>query len=94
MKRILVLSFVSLTILRLTFAQTKVITTGNNLVDPANPLAADIVIGSDQGTRHDASMMWWSNASASRISLTGETFFLSRWASTVDNANVGLAANN
>lgn len=69
---------------------SRLYTTGNNTVDPGNPMAADIVIGSVAGTRHDASMMWWSNSSASRISNTGDVFYLSVWNTT--NANIALAA--
>jgi len=73
-------------------AQVQVVTTGNNLINPTNPGAADVVIGSslNGGTRHDASIMWWSNASADRISDTGDEFYLSVWATT--SANIGLAA--
>jgi hypothetical protein len=75
-----------------TQAQTQIITTGNNVVNTANPLAADVVIGSNgnSGIRHDGSMMWWSNASASRISNTADVFYLSVWNTTT--ANIALAA--
>ncbi|MFD2581611.1 hypothetical protein ACFSR6_03855 [Pedobacter vanadiisoli] len=64
-------------------AQPQVVTTGNNVVDASNPYAADVVIGSDAagGIRHDSSIMWWSNASASRISNTGHSFNFSVWSS-------------
>ncbi|MET3981621.1 hypothetical protein ABIB62_004237 [Mucilaginibacter sp. UYP25] len=68
--------------------QVQVMTTGNNTINSANPYAADVVIGSDKGTRHDASMMWWSSGSADRISLTNDTFYLSQW-NTV-NPNIAL----
>jgi hypothetical protein len=71
-------------------AQSQVITTGNNVVNAASPYAADVVMGSDQGTRHDASMMWWSNASASHISNTSDVFYMSVWNTT--NSNIGLNA--
>jgi hypothetical protein len=75
MKRILLLLTAGIfTAFQLVSARTKVITTGHNLVNPADPYAADIVIGSDRGTRHDGSLMWWSSASACRISLLGDTF--------------------
>jgi hypothetical protein len=93
MKRILLLLTAGCTmILHTVSAQTKVVTTGNNLVNPADPYSADIVIGSDQagGIRHDASMMWWSSGSASRISNTGDVFYLSRWSTTTPN--IGLSA--
>ncbi|WPU94011.1 hypothetical protein SNE25_00535 [Mucilaginibacter sabulilitoris] len=93
MKRILLLWIVGCTIILDTVsAQTKIVTTGNNLVNPADPYAADIVIGSDQngGIRHDASIMWWNSGSASRISNTGDTFLLSQWGSTTPN--IGLSA--
>jgi len=72
------------------YAQSQITTTGNNLINTSNPYAADIVIGSDAGTRHDASMMWWSNSSASRISNTSDVFYLSVWNTT--NPNIALAA--
>jgi hypothetical protein len=74
------------------YAQSQIITTGNNVVDPANPIAADVVIGSNStgGTRHDASMMWWSNGSASRISNTADVFYLSVWSTATPN--IALAA--
>jgi len=74
------------------FAQSQIITTGNNLINPASPTAADVVIGSSAngGIRHDASIIWWSNASADRISDTGDEFYFSAW-NTI-NANVGLSA--
>ncbi len=78
------------------FAQSKVITTGNNLINPSDPYAADVVIGSDAGTRHDASIMWWSNGSASRISNAADVFYLSVWNTTTPNvalsATVGEAS--
>jgi hypothetical protein len=79
-------------ILHTVSAQTKIVTTGNNLINPADPYAADIVIGSDQvvGNRHDASIMWWSGCCASRISNTGDIFYLSQWLTTTPN--IGLSA--
>jgi len=75
------------------FAQTQIVTTGNNVMDASNPYAADVVIGSDAagGTRHDSSIMWWSNGSASRISTTGHTFNFSVW-SAPQTPNVSLAS--
>jgi len=60
------------------YAQAQVVTTGNNVIDTANPLAADVVIGSDAfgGTRHDSSIMWSSSGSASRMWNSGDTFYL------------------
>jgi hypothetical protein len=60
------------------FNQAK-ITTGNNPINPADPYAADVVIGSDAlgGIRHDASIMWWTPNSAIRIFSTDNTFKLS-----------------
>ena len=74
------------------FAQSQIITTGNNVVNTAVPTAADIVIGSyaNGGIRHDASMMWWSNASASRISNTADVFYMSVWSSS--SPNIALSA--
>jgi len=71
------------------YAQTgtyaKIITTGNNVVSSTDPKAADMVIGSDAGVRHDASIMWWSSNSASRISNTSGVFYLSVWNTTTPN---------
>lgn len=74
------------------YAQPQIITTGNNVMSTTNPLAADIVIGSNGngGVRHDGNMLWWSNANASRISNTADVFYLAVWNST--NPNVALAA--
>jgi hypothetical protein len=73
------------------YAQPQIITTGNNVMSTTNPLAADIVIGSNGngGVRHDGNMLWWSNTSASRISSTADVFYLSQWFST--NPNIALA---
>lgn len=71
-------------------AQSKITTTGNNIVTAGDPYSADIVVGSDAGTRHDGSIMWWSNGSASRISNTNDVFYLSVWSTTVPN--IGLSA--
>ncbi|MBB6239858.1 putative coiled-coil protein SlyX [Pedobacter sp. AK013] len=73
-------------------AQPQVVTTGNNVIDASNPYAADVVIGSDAagGTRHDSSIMWWSNLSASRISNTGNAFNFSVWAAP-QTPNVSLS---
>lgn len=92
MKRILLLWIIGTMLIDTVSAQIKVVTTGNNLVNPADPYAADIVIGSDQngGIRHDASIMWWNSGSASRISNTGDTFLLSQWGATAPN--IGLSA--
>lgn len=74
------------------YSQAQVVTTGNNVINTSNPYAADVVIGSDAagGIRHDASIMWWSSGSASRIWNSGDVFYLSQWSTT--NPNVGLAA--
>jgi hypothetical protein len=73
------------------FSQSQIITTGNNVIDTTNPTAADIVIGSNAngGVRHDGSIMWWSSASASRISNTADVFYLSVW----NNSNPNIALN-
>jgi len=73
-------------------AQTKVITTGNNTINPSDPYAADIVIGSDAngGTRHDSNIMFWSSGSASRIWNSNDILCFSQWATT--NPNVALNA--
>jgi len=90
MKRIYLLFGALFLLCQATHAQVQVVTTGDNLINTASPYAADVVIGSDVGTRHDASIMWWSNVSADRISLTNDEFYLSRW--NTANANVGLGA--
>ncbi len=72
-------------------AQSKITTTGNNVINTSDPYAADIVIGSDAGTRHDGSIMWWSSGSASRISNSNDVFYLSVWNTL--SPNVGLSAN-
>ncbi|MBI3564150.1 MAG: hypothetical protein HY079_03025 [Elusimicrobia bacterium] len=71
----------------------KILGTGNNAYNPADPKAADIVIGSDAGTRHDSSIMFWSNASASRLYNNSDVFYLSAWnQDAVTGANVVLGA--
>ncbi|NII83294.1 hypothetical protein [Pedobacter sp. SG908] len=74
-------------------AQPQVVTTGNNVINASNPYAADVVIGSDAagGTRHDSSIMWWSNLSASRISNTGNSFNFSVWA-TPQTPNASISS--
>jgi len=74
-------------------AQPQVVTTGNNIADASNPYAADVVIGSDAagGIRHDSSIMWWSNFSASRISNTGNSFNFSVWA-TPQTPNASISS--
>lgn len=71
----------------------KMLTTGNNGPNAADPKAADIVVGSDAGTRHDGSIMFWSAASASRIFNQADVFYLSTWnQNAVTGANIALAA--
>lgn len=71
----------------------KILGTGNNVYNAADPKAADIVIGSNAGTRHDSSIMFWSNASASRIFNSADVFYLSTWnQNAIANANISLAA--
>ncbi|MBI3565352.1 MAG: hypothetical protein HY079_09170 [Elusimicrobia bacterium] len=71
----------------------KLLGTGANAVNPGDPKAADIVIGSDAGTRHDSSIMFWSAASASRIFNQSDVFYLSTWnQNAVTGANVMLSA--
>ncbi|WP_052266453.1 hypothetical protein [Pedobacter kyungheensis] len=90
--KILLLSFL-LGAGSIAMAQTQIVTTGNNVMDASNPYAADVVIGSDAagGTRHDSSIMWWSNGSASRISTTGNTFNFSAW-SAPQTPNISLSS--
>ena len=71
----------------------KLLTTGNNTYNTSDPYAADIIIGSLVGTRHDSSIMFWSSSSASRILNNSEDFYLS----TQDNdaitgANIKLSS--
>lgn len=70
------------------FGQNQMTTTGNNVINTANPIAADIVMGSDAqgGILHDSSIMWWSNGSASRISNTADVFKFSSWSLEEPNA--------
>jgi hypothetical protein len=82
--------FFSLLSFNAAYCQSKIITTGNNLINFSDPKAADIVIGSDEGTRHDGSIMFWSNSSASRISNNNDVFFLSVW--NTSNSNIALSA--
>lgn len=91
MKTFLLL-FLTVFTCEMSFAQSQIITTGNNVINTTNPYAADIVIGSDanSGVRHDGSMMWWSNASASRISNSNDVFYFSVWNNT--NSNIALSA--
>lgn len=71
----------------------KLLTTGNNSYNPADPKAADIVVGSDAGARHDSSVMFWSSASASRLFNQNDVFYMSPWhMDAVTGANVALAA--
>ncbi len=69
---------------------SKLVMKGNNTANTADPLAADFVIGSNSlgAVRHDSSIMFWSNASASRIFNQNDSFFLSAW-----NQNPTAAAN-
>ncbi|HXT00563.1 MAG TPA: hypothetical protein VN915_07800 [Elusimicrobiota bacterium] len=74
----------------------KIITTGGNVATQVDPSAADLVIGSSNngGVRHDSSIMYWSNASASRIFNSADVFYLSVWnANPTTGANIILAAN-
>lgn len=89
MKKILLIITIILKVTSL-YAQPKITTTGNNIIDIHDPYAADVVIGSDAGVRHDASIMWWSNGSASRISNTDDVFKFSIW--NTENPNIALAA--
>ena len=45
----------------------KLVGTGNNAASSSDPYAADVVIGSDAGTRHNSSIMFWSSGSAVRM---------------------------
>lgn len=57
------------------FTTDRIVTTGANpyAAGPDDLLNADIVIGSP-GTRHDSSIMMWSNVSANRLSSENERF--------------------
>lgn len=73
----------------------KLLTTGNNIYSATDPSAADMVIGSAAGARHDSSVMFWSNASASRIFNQSDNFYLGVWnTDAVSGANVKLSATN
>ncbi len=90
--KILLLSFL-LCSGSIAMAQPQVVTTGNNVIDATNPYGADVVIGSDAagGIRHDSSIMWWTNSSASRISSTGHSFNFSTWA-TPQTPNASISS--
>jgi hypothetical protein len=92
MKKIYITIVAIFAIVHFSFGQSQIITTGNNVINTFDPLAADIVIGSsaNYGIRHDGSMMWWSNSSASRISNTADVFYLSQWMTT--SPNIALSA--
>ena len=67
-------------------------TTGGNAINSGNSKAADIVIGSDSGTRHDSSIMMWSAASALRIFSSNDVFYINTWNQPAGTYNVALAA--
>ena len=92
MKKILSLLAVMVAV-QFSYAQSQITTTGNNVINSSNPYAADITIGSDAsgGTRHDASIMWWSTGSASRISNSNDVFYYSVWNTTTPNIALGAA---
>ncbi|WP_158800309.1 hypothetical protein [Pedobacter sp. L105] len=69
--------------------QSKIITTGENPISTTDPYAADIVIGSDLGVRHNSSIMMWSGGSASRLSNAGDIFSFSVWNTTIPNVALG-----
>nr|WP_315421950.1 hypothetical protein [uncultured Pedobacter sp.] len=73
-------------------AQSQITTTGNNIINLTNPYAADITIGSNAngGTRHNSSIMFWSDNSASRIYGADDKFYFSIWNSP--NPNISLAS--
>jgi hypothetical protein len=80
------------------YSQSQIVTTGNNVINTSSPYVADVIIGSDAsgGTRHDASIMWWSNSSASRISNSNDIFYYSVWNTASPNIALGatLGANS
>lgn len=92
MNRNLILVLIGIFSCSYSYSQTQIITTGNNVINTSYPYAADIVIGSDAngGIRHDASIMWWNNESAARISNTADVFLFSVHNSS--NPNIGLSA--
>jgi hypothetical protein len=93
MKKILTTFVAVFAIAQFSYSRSQIITTGNNLVNTSNPVAADIVIGSsaNSGVRHDASMMWWSNSTASHISNVSDVFYLSVWNTTTPNIALSVA---
>jgi hypothetical protein len=79
------------------FGVGQIITTGNNIANTGAPCTADVTIGSSGciagSTRHDSSVMFWSNASASRILNSADVFYLSVWnANPTAGANIVLGA--
>ncbi len=67
-------------------------TTGANALNTANPYAADILIGSDYGTRHDGSIMMWNAAGALRLQSSADVLYLNTWNQALGTYNVALAA--
>lgn len=67
-------------------------TTGANAINSGDPHAADIVVGSDSGARHDSSIMMWSAASALRLSSSADILRVNVWNSPAATYNVGLGA--
>ena len=81
------------------FEPNNIITTGNNTYSTTSTtgsLDADIVIGSNQGVRHDSSIMFWSTSSAARILEnygSWDRFYLSPWnQDAITGAGVALSA--
>jgi hypothetical protein len=67
-------------------------TTGANAINPADPHAADLVVGSDAGVRHNSSIMMWSAASALRVSSSNDVLTINTWNQALGTNNVALGA--
>lgn len=67
-------------------------TTAANALSTADPHAADVLLGSDWGVRHDSSIMMWSVASAMRLQSSADVLYINTWNQPLGTYNVALAA--
>ena len=70
----------------------KLTTTGANALNTGDPYAADLLLGSNLGVRHDSTIMMWSAASALRLRSASDVLYLNTWNSAAGTYNVALAA--
>jgi hypothetical protein len=73
---------------------SKLSSTGNNAANAADPAAADVVIGSTAGARHDSSMMYWTKMSAIRQLADGNAFKFMIWNTLTPSAQLDLSGGN